>query len=114
MRQLLLDACKEVGKSETKMLSTARFEAVNSKYATNLDYGKTELPERPSRTGKRGRIPKSETEKLLDAFVRYKDEILRYEERRDVPFTNNRAYADKYAMPTMRSKGLISLERIMA
>ena len=94
MRRLLLDTCKEVSDADTKRLCAARFEKVSSKYTKILDDGKTELPPRPPRTGKRGRIPKSEAEKLHEAFVKFKNEILRFAERSEVPFSNNRAYAD--------------------
>ncbi len=111
MHRLLLDTCKEVGDADTKRLSAARFEKVSSKYTKILDIGKTELPPRPPCKGKRDRIPKSEGEKVHEAFVNYKNEILCFAKRSDVPFSNNLDYADNYAMPTMRSKGLISLER---
>ena len=94
MRRLLLDTCKEVSDADTKRLCAARFEKVSSKYTKILDDGKTELPPRPPRTGKRGRIPKSEAEKLHEAFVKYKNEILRFAERSEVPFSNNRAERD--------------------
>ncbi len=110
----LMHALREISSNEdadTKMLSVARFEKVSSKYTKILDEGRTELPECPPRKGKRGRIPKSEAEKLHEAFVKYKNDTLRFAKLSEVPFSNNRAYADKFAMPAMRSKGLISLER---
>ena len=84
--------CKEVSDADTKRLGAARFEKVSSKYTKILDDGKTELSARTPRKGKRSRIPKSEAEKLHEAFVNYKDEILRFTERSEVPFSNNRAY----------------------
>ena len=64
------------------------------KFTTILDEGRMELSARPPRKGKKGRKPRSEAEKLLDAFVSFKDEILRFAKRREVPFSNNQAYAD--------------------
>ena len=93
----LMHALREISSNEdadTKMLSVARFEKVSSKYTKILDEGRTELPECPPRKGKRGRIPKCEAEKLHEAFVKYKNDTLRFAKLSEVPFSNNRAYAD--------------------
>ena len=72
-----------------RRLSAARIEEVSSKYTTILEKGKAELPERPPRKNKRGRIPKNEVKKLLDAFVSCKDEIRRFAKRLEALFSNN-------------------------
>ncbi len=94
MRELLLEACREVAETELKRLTKARFEKVSACYSAILCAGRSELPPRPERKGTKGRLPKSETEKLLDAFVQYKPQILRFAGRTDVPFTNNKAEQD--------------------
>lgn len=91
LRRLLLDTCKEVSETDGKALSPARFDAVAARYRAILADGAKELPERPARTGKRGKIPKSEAEKLLDALVRHEEAVLCFARRREVPFTNNAA-----------------------
>lgn len=39
-------------------------------------------------------MPKSEAEKVHEAFVNYKNEILCFAKRSEVPFSNNLDYAD--------------------
>ena len=48
---------------------------------------------------------------LLRRLFGKKDKLLTVLEHPATPLHTNQAYADKYAMPTMRSKGLILLER---
>ena len=94
MRELLLDACKEVSDCAAKALGEKRYDEIAAQYRDICAAGRNELPEPPERQGKRGRIPKSEAEKLLDAFVAYENEILRFAKRSEVSFTNNRAERD--------------------
>ena len=91
MRQLLLEVCKEVSDSKDNTLSQVRFEEVTERYRAILADGRQELPARPARAGSRGRLPKSEAEKLHDALARHEDAVLRFAERSEVPFTNNAA-----------------------
>ena len=94
MRRLLLDTCREVADADAKKLSETRFEEVSARYRAILAEGRAELPQRPPRKGKKGRIPKSEAELLLDAFKTYETEILRFARQSEVPFSNNRAERD--------------------
>ncbi len=91
MRQLMLETCREVNAVDAKKLSEARFEEVSVRYRTILAEVRRELPERLPLRGKKGRISKSEVEKLLDAFETYESEILRFAGRSEVPFSNSRA-----------------------
>ncbi len=90
----MLDICQDPADAETKILCETRFEKVSRRYRAILNERKKELPERPPRKGKKSPIPKPEAEKLLLAFVDYKDQILRFAKRREVPFTNNRSERD--------------------
>ena len=94
MRRLLLDACWEVTDADAKKLSEARFEEMRVRYRAILTEGRRELPERPPRKGQKGRIPKSEAEKLLDASKIYKPEILCFACHSEGPLSNSRAERD--------------------
>ena len=94
MRGLLIETCKEVSETDVRKLSRERFEHVAGRYDAILEQGRSELPVRPQRQGRKGRLPKSEAEKLHDAFVGYKTEILRFARQSEVPFTNNRSERD--------------------
>ena len=94
MRQLLLATCREVADTETRTLSEVRFQEVSARYCAILKEGRKELPAPPPRQGKKGCLPRSEAEKLIDAFVEYKNEILRFAMCRQVPFTNSRSERD--------------------
>ena len=51
-------------------------------------------PHRRHGRAKRAACPNPKRKKLLDAFVEYKNEILRFAKCRQVPFTNNRSVRD--------------------
>ena len=95
MRRLLPDACKEVSDSGAKALCDARFKETTTRFRAICDEGRKELPEPPPRQGERGRLPKSEAEKLPDAFVRHENEVLRFAGQSAVPFANSRAERDE-------------------
>ena len=94
MHKLLREACREVAKSENKVLSEKQFKAIRKRYRTILAQGRKELPEPPPRTGRRGRIARSDAENLLAALKKHETEVLRFVRNPDVPFTNNRAERD--------------------
>ena len=87
MRQLLLE-------TDEKVLSEARCQEVAARFRVICEDGKEELSVRPPHQGKHGKIPKTDAENLLDAFVQYETEILRFAKCSEVPFTNNRAERD--------------------
>ena len=94
MHKLLREACRDVAKHENKALSERAFRAVRKRYRTILTQGGKELPEPPPRTGRRGRIAKSDAENLLAALKKHETEVLRFVREPDVPFTNNPAERD--------------------
>ena len=89
MKKLLLQASREVAKSDGKVLTNARFKAVRKQYRTILTQGKKELPAPLERTGKRGKVAQTDAQNLHDAFVKYENEILRFTRNPYVGFTNN-------------------------
>ena len=78
MLQLLLAKCLEVVDAETRTLGEVRFEEVSTRYSAILKEGRKELLAPPPRQGRKGRLPRSEVEILLDTYVECKDEILRF------------------------------------
>ena len=89
MKKLLLQASREVAKSDGKVLTNARFKSVRKQYRTILTQGKKELPAPLERTGKRGKVAQTDAQNLHDAFVKYENEILRFTRNPYVGFTTN-------------------------
>jgi len=95
MKRLLKETARKVRESPDKRLAEPEFKAMRKRYRTILAKGKRELPKPPPRTrGKRGRVAKSDTENLHEAFARHETEILRFAKNLAVPFTNNRSERD--------------------
>ncbi len=46
-------------------------------------------PDKSQRTGKRGRIKRSKARNLLERLLNYEQDVLRFTQNPDVPFTNN-------------------------
>ena len=46
-------------------------------------------PDETQRTGKRGRVKRSKARNLLERLINYENDVLRFMENPDVPFTNN-------------------------
>jgi transposase len=51
-------------------------------------------PEPPKEKGKRGRVKRSKSRNLLERLIEYEDDVLRFMENTDVPFTNNQGEND--------------------
>ena len=51
-------------------------------------------PEKPPDKKKRGRLKRSKARNLLERLIIYEDDVLRFMENQDVPFTNNLAEND--------------------
>ena len=95
MKKLLKEAAQKVRESPDKKLSGSEFKVIRRRYRTILTKGKRELPDTPPRTkGKRGPVAKSDAENLHAAFTRHEQEILRFTQSPEVPFTNNRSERD--------------------
>ena len=94
LQKLLLWVCHALARSDDKVLSPTRLKWVWALWDAILEEGLAELPEPPPRKGKRGKWPKSKAEKLHQALVKHKNEVLCCTLRPEVPFTNNRAERD--------------------
>ena len=101
MKSLLCEINREVlGRASGRLLEN-EIQAYKEKYRAILQAGEKESPPPPPKeadpqTGKkkRGRGPKSKHRNLMERFVTYEQEILRFMTDPDVPFTNNRAEND--------------------
>ena len=51
-------------------------------------------PEKPKEKRKRGRLKRSKSRNLLERLIEYEDDVLRFMENPDVPFTNNQGERD--------------------
>lgn len=52
------------------------------------------LPDTKRKKGQRGRLKKSKSRNLLERLINYEDDVLRFMENEDVPFTNNQGEND--------------------
>lgn len=81
-------------KKENKLDATA-IHAIEQQYKQIIEQGITEEPPAPiPKIKKRGRIKKTKSLKLLEAFINRKEQILRFVHNKDVPFDNNLAERD--------------------
>jgi transposase len=71
------------------ILSEAAVKIARKKYRDILKKAEIECPSPPKIEGKRGRTKKSKSRNLLERFINYEDDVLRFMENKDVPFTNN-------------------------
>lgn len=88
MKDFLIEANKEVTNAGG-VLSKEVIEESRKKYRAILEKGKTECPAPIKIEGKRGRTKKSKTRNLLERFIDYENDVLRFMENDQVPFTNN-------------------------
>ena len=51
-------------------------------------------PDTPKEKGKRGRLKRSKSRNLLERLINYEDDVLRFMENPNVPFTNNQGEND--------------------
>ena len=88
MNDFLLEANKDVTNAGG-VLSEEAIKESRKKYRTIIEKGKIECPEPTKIAGKRGRTKKSKARNLLERFINYENDVLRFMENDQVPFTNN-------------------------
>lgn len=93
MKEFLIEANK---KNEEKQgnLSFEEIDAYKMKYENILEEANIECPEPIPIKGKRGRPKKTKARNLLERFINYKEDVLRFINNKLVPFTNNQAEND--------------------
>ncbi len=90
MKTLLGDLNNEVAQAGGA-LNNATAEVARKRYRKCLKQAETQCPppDENRRKGKRGRIKRSKARNLLERLIIYEDDVLRFMENSDVPFTNN-------------------------
>jgi transposase len=77
-------------------LDKAAADKNRKRYRELLEEAKLECPppDESKRNGKRGRLKRSKARNLLERFINYEDDVLRFMGDADVPFTNNQGEND--------------------
>lgn len=88
MQEFLLSTNEFVIKSGGA-LSAEVSEIKRQEYKAILEKANKECPQPPKIVGKRGRTKKSKSRNLLERLINYEDDVLRFMENANVPFTNN-------------------------
>jgi len=88
MKDFLTESNTEV-KNAGGVLPKEVIKKYQGKYRTILETAKIECPDPPKIVGKRGRTKKSKSRNLLERFISYEDDVLRFMNNELVPFTNN-------------------------
>lgn len=88
MKDLLVKANEEVS-NVGGVLSLERVNEYRNNYRDILKKGDVECPMPPKIVGKRGRTKKSTSRNLIERFINYENDTLRFMENDEVPFTNN-------------------------
>jgi hypothetical protein len=95
MKGLLQEACHNVSSAKSKRLSKAKYARLQRRYKNILTRGKSEMPPvAKKKTGRRGKIAKSDAHNLLDRLVKHEKSVIFFARNKHVPFTNNRAERD--------------------
>lgn len=94
MSKLLLKI-KEAVEGNNGVLSDVNAKIFSKKYDRILKDGSIECPApAPPKIKKRGKQKRSKSRNLLERLTDYKDDVLRFTTREDIPFTNNLGEAD--------------------
>jgi transposase len=95
MKILLQETAKIVSKSKMKKMTANQFRGAVKRYRNILTRGEKEMPAIPKKkSGKKGRLAKSDAQNLLERLKKYEESVLKFAEKTEVPFTNNRAERD--------------------
>ena len=88
----LLQAINKDTQEAGGCLDTEQVEQYKTQYEELLDKAQLECPpplESERKEGQRGRLKRSKARNLLERFIDYQDDVLRFMTDPDVPFTNN-------------------------
>lgn len=96
MASFLCKLKEKVEQNKNNKLSKRQIQYYRKKYDRILDTADKECPppKRDKDKPKRGRIKKTKSRNLLERLREYKDDVLRFMEHSEVPFTNNRGEND--------------------
>ena len=96
MKNLLLEINTAVDAADGQ-LNTPEAEGFRQRYKALLKEAEIECPppdESLRKKGQKGRLKRSKARNLLERLINYEDDVLRFIENRDVPFTNNQGERD--------------------
>lgn len=113
MKRLLKAACANVSKDKSKQLSAKDYKRLQKNYRNILTRGEKELPPIPKRkSGKRGRIAKSDAHNLWERLKEHEKSVLLFAHDPHVSFTNNRAERDlRMSKVKQKVSGCFRVER---
>ena len=94
IKKLLKETAARVSKRKRKRLTPAEYLKLQKSYRNMISRGAKELPEVPKKTGKRGRLAKSDAHNLWERLKKYEESVLMFARLDHVAFTNNRADQD--------------------
>ena len=95
MKKLLQEACRQVSKSKRKRLTKKAYAKLQRRYRNILTRGTVEMPPiLKKKSGRRGKIAKSDAHNLLERLVKHEEAVLLFACDSHVAFTNNRAERD--------------------
>jgi len=87
----LLDEINCAVKDAGGLLETGKSEKYRQRYRSIVKNAETECPapDETNRKGKRGRVKRTKARNLLERLREYEDDVLRFMDNKNVPFTNN-------------------------
>ena len=94
IKMLLKETAAKVSKRKRKRLTPTEYLKLQKKYRTIMTKGKSELPKVAKKSGKKGRIAKSDAHNLWERLNKYEKSVLLFAKLDHVAFTNNRAEQD--------------------
>lgn len=92
----LLEEINRVTNDAGGMLGVGESEKYRQRYRAILQNAEVESPppDETNRKGKRGRVKRTKARNLLERLRKYEDDVLRFMDNKNVPFTNNLAEND--------------------
>lgn len=92
----LLEETNRAVKDAGGLLETSESEKYRQRYRGILQNAEAESPppDETNRKGKRGRVRRTRARNLLERLRKYEDDVLRFMDNKNVPFTNNLAEND--------------------
>ncbi len=87
----LLEEINRAVKDAGGLLETSESEKYWQRYRSIVKNAETECPapDETNRKGKRGRVKRTKARNLLERLIEYENEVLRFMDNKNVPFTNN-------------------------
>jgi len=87
----LLEETNRAVKDAGGLLESSKSEKYRQRYRSIVKNAETECPapDETNRKGKRGRVKRTKARNLLERLIEYENDVLRFVDNKNVPFTNN-------------------------